>query len=422
MAQTGFSPILLYSSSTASAAPTVGNLTNSTTGSELAINITDGKLFYKDNSGVVQVIAWKTTPTTAGGTGLTSYTAGDLPYYASGSAFSKLGIGTNGYFLTSSGSAPQWTDPTTLAVTSISFGSTGLTPSTATKGAVTVAGTLGVANGGTGLTTLTAGYIPYGNGTSAFGSASTLSYSTTSGLTVNGIQQSYNTTLYSVDGAISNYSSTNGLYVNGNTAGWLALQGDGTQASYIKVYGSTNGSNPNVITFQTNTAERARIDSNGNLLVSCTSLPSSSVAGRAITTSYFQSSCGSTTTSYTHFYFTNGNGNVGTIVTNGLATTYNSLSDYRLKTVIGAISDSGLRIDALEPIEYNWNSGGSARGFLAHKFAEVYPNSVIGEKDAIDEEGNPVYQSMQSSTPEVIADLIAEIQSLRKRVLALEAK
>jgi hypothetical protein len=46
--------------------------------------------------------------TTYGGTGLTTYTAGDLPYYASGTALSKLGIGANGYILTSNGTAPTW--------------------------------------------------------------------------------------------------------------------------------------------------------------------------------------------------------------------------------------------------------------------------------------------------------------------------
>ena len=53
MAQSGYTPIQLYYSTTAAAAPTSGNLANG----ELAINITDGKLFYKDNSGNVQVIA-----------------------------------------------------------------------------------------------------------------------------------------------------------------------------------------------------------------------------------------------------------------------------------------------------------------------------------------------------------------------------
>lgn len=165
MAQTGYTPILIYSSSTASAAPAAGNLTNSTLGSELAINITDGKLFYKDNANAVQVIGWKTTPTTAGGTGLTSYTAGDLLYYASGTALSKLGIGSNGQILKSTGTAPAWESIGNLAVTSISFGTTGLTPSTATQGAVTVAGTLVAANGGTGQSSYTIGDILYASGT-----------------------------------------------------------------------------------------------------------------------------------------------------------------------------------------------------------------------------------------------------------------
>lgn len=89
-----------------------------------------------------------------GGTGLTSFTAGDLVYFASGTSFTKLGIGTNGQVLTSSGTAPQWTNASSVGVTTISFGTTGLTPATATSGAVTVAGTLAIANGGTGATTV----------------------------------------------------------------------------------------------------------------------------------------------------------------------------------------------------------------------------------------------------------------------------
>jgi hypothetical protein len=55
MAATGFTPLSLYYSVTTTNAPTSGNLVNG----ELAINITDGKLFYKDNSGVVQIVATK---------------------------------------------------------------------------------------------------------------------------------------------------------------------------------------------------------------------------------------------------------------------------------------------------------------------------------------------------------------------------
>jgi hypothetical protein len=115
-----------------------------------------------------------TLNTTSGGTGLTTFTAGDLPYYATGTALSKLGIGSAGQILTSTGSAPQWSTLSGVAVTSISFGTTGLTPASATSGAVTVAGTLVVSNGGTGLTSLTAGRIPYGAGTSAFGNSANL--------------------------------------------------------------------------------------------------------------------------------------------------------------------------------------------------------------------------------------------------------
>jgi hypothetical protein len=62
----------------------------------------------------------------------------------------------------------QLLNPASVAanVSSFSAGSTGLTPSTATTGAVTLAGTLAVANGGTGLATLTANNVILGNGTS----------------------------------------------------------------------------------------------------------------------------------------------------------------------------------------------------------------------------------------------------------------
>lgn len=57
MPQSGYTPIQLYSSTTAGNTPSAGNLTNDTKGSELAVNIADGKLFYKDTSNVVQVLA-----------------------------------------------------------------------------------------------------------------------------------------------------------------------------------------------------------------------------------------------------------------------------------------------------------------------------------------------------------------------------
>ena len=62
MAQSGYTPISLYFSSTATHTPVATNLIDG----ELAINIADGKLFYKDDAGVVQVIAWKVVPAKIG--------------------------------------------------------------------------------------------------------------------------------------------------------------------------------------------------------------------------------------------------------------------------------------------------------------------------------------------------------------------
>jgi len=69
MAATGYTPISLYYSTTAAATPTAGNLVPG----ELAINITDGKLYYEDNAGVVQLLASKNTTT---GSSLTITTTG----------------------------------------------------------------------------------------------------------------------------------------------------------------------------------------------------------------------------------------------------------------------------------------------------------------------------------------------------------
>lgn len=67
------------------------------------------------------------------------------------------------------------------------------------------------------------------------------------------------------------------------------------------------------------------------------------------------------------------------------------------------------------------NDRDRAAGFIAHEFAEVSPASVHGEKDAVDAEGKAIYQALDASTPEAIANIVAELQSLRRRVVELEA-
>jgi len=86
-----------------------------------------------------------------GGTNISSYAVGDLLYASASGVLSKLADVATGSVLTSGGVgvAPAWSAATGVAVTSISFGTTGLTPAAVTQGAVTVAGILVGANGGT---------------------------------------------------------------------------------------------------------------------------------------------------------------------------------------------------------------------------------------------------------------------------------
>jgi hypothetical protein len=94
-----------------------GSTVNFSSGTQnVFITYPSSQAIYEDASGNVSPLGtvtsgvWNGTAITTvyGGTGLTSYTAGDLPYYTSGTALSKLGIGTNGFILTSNGTAPVW--------------------------------------------------------------------------------------------------------------------------------------------------------------------------------------------------------------------------------------------------------------------------------------------------------------------------
>jgi hypothetical protein len=96
--------------------------------------------------------------------------AGEVLYQSAPNVTSFTAVGTTGQILTSNGAgAPTWTTLSSSAVTSFSGDTTGLTPNTATTGAITLGGTLNVANGGTGDTSLTLNGVMYGNATSPVG-------------------------------------------------------------------------------------------------------------------------------------------------------------------------------------------------------------------------------------------------------------
>lgn len=185
---------------------------------------------------------------------------------------------------------------------------------------------------------------------------------------------------------------------------------------------------------------RAFLDSNGNLNVG----RSAALAAARMTVER-DGSAGAPALSLNHsapsgtrylaaFYITGVE--VGSIISTGTTTAYQTSSDYRLKDNIVDLEGSGELIDALRPRRGIWKADGSDFcGFIAHEFAEVFPASVSGEKDGteirtiVDEATGketeievPKMQAMQASSSEVIAVVIAELQSLRRRLAETEAK
>jgi hypothetical protein len=135
-------------------------------------------------------------------------TTGDLILGNGANSATRLGIGTNGYLLTVVGGTAAWAAAPAAGVTSFAGGTTGLTPASATTGAISLAGTLVVGNGGTGATTLT-GYVK-GAGTTALTASATIPNTDITGLGTMSIQ---NATSVAVTGG-----AIDGTTIGGTTA------------------------------------------------------------------------------------------------------------------------------------------------------------------------------------------------------------
>ena len=185
-------------------------------------------------------------------------------------------------------------------------------------------------------------------------------------------------------------------------------------------------------------AERMSITSEGFICADSTTRSNKADATSSTGGFKFQASSGSNTvrcegfTSNTlerfHISFTNGNGVVGSISTNGSATAFNTSSDYRLKENVTAVTDGITRLQQLKPSRFNFiaDPDKTVDGFLAHEAAAVVPEAVTGEKDAVDENGNPEYQGIDQSklVPLLTAALqeaVAKIEVLEAKVAALES-
>ena len=146
MAQTNYTPISLYYSATATNVPTAGNLV----AGELAINTADGKLFYKDSSGVVQTLASKATGSVGGSTTQVQYNSSGSLAGSANLTFDGTSL-TSGSFIPSSSTAP--TNGVYLATTnSLAF-------STASTERIRITSAGGVSFGATGTTYGTSGQV-----------------------------------------------------------------------------------------------------------------------------------------------------------------------------------------------------------------------------------------------------------------------
>jgi hypothetical protein len=212
--------------------------------------------------------------------------------------------------------------------------------------------------------------------------------------------------------------------------------------------------NTHIFANAANTTEYARIDSSGNLLLGTTSINgvggitlnpnSSNGAGQIV---FNRNTTASTSFP---FVFQDAGGAKGSISYTDTATAYNTSSDYRLKTDAQPITGASARVQALNPVNFEWITDGTrVDGFLAHEAQAIVPEAVTGAKDAmrdeeyevtpavLDDDGNvvteavmgtrsvPDYQGIDQSklVPLLTAALqeaLTKIDALETRITALE--
>jgi hypothetical protein len=180
------------------------------------------------------------------------------------------------------------------------------------------------------------------------------------------------------------------------------------------------------IAFSEGGVESARIDSSGNLLIARTDVVNQGrisvnmLGGTNVGLSVVNTN-GSNTGNFCNFARSD-TAVIGAIQQNGAsAVTYSTSSDYRLKENIEPMTGALAKVAQLKPCTYTWKIDGSTgEGFIAHELQAVVPDCVTGEKDAVDADGNPVYQGIDTSF--LVATLTAAIQELKAEVDSLRAQ
>ena len=139
----------------------------------------------------------------------------------------------------------------------------------------------------------------------------------------------------------------------------------------------------------------------------------------------------------------NNNGQVGSIKTNGSATTFNTSSDYRIKENVNYSFDATTRLKQLKPARFNFipDANTTVDGFLAHEVSSIVPEAISGEKDAVrvwrdgeelpdgvsvgdnklDDAGNTIPDLQSIDQSKLVPLLVKTIQELEARITALES-
>ena len=183
------------------------------------------------------------------------------------------------------------------------------------------------------------------------------------------------------------------------------------------------------LTFKTGNTEAMRIDNLGNVgigetnpgakldIVSTTGTSSSNLLKIKSTTAFLSAP------GHMIDFIRSNNTIRGFVGMNQYGVSYSTSSDYRLKRNIVSIADGIDRVKKLKPSRFNWDDGPDdyvVDGFIAHEVADVIPEAITGEKDDVDKDNAPVYQSIDQS--KIVPLLTAALQEAVARIEALELR
>ena len=415
MAQTGFTPIVTYNTATATTVPSAANLAQG----ELAVNVTDKKLYTKDSGGNVVLLA------SNGGdvTGPASSTNLAIPTFSGTGGKTLLdnaGATISAGVITATG----FSGPLTGNVTGNVSGSSG----SCTGNASTV----------TTNANLTGPITSVGNATSI---------ASQTGTGTKFVVDNTPTLITPVLG-VATATSINKMAITAPATSSTLAVADGKTFTASKTLTLT-GTDSTTMTFPTTSATIARTDA-AQTFTGAQTFNASGFFGGAVSDAYFDGSVTALSSGTASAFKTSTVGAACSINWNnatsgdnlfeyfitetvaavrgsisynraGGLTVFNTTSDYRAKTVNGAVVNALGKVALLKPCTGRMNDATEDIDFfVAHELQEVVPSAVTGIKDGLKEDGSPNYQMVDKSA--IIPLLTAAIQEQQALIISLSAR